>query len=138
MEIDREIAKIKKFNDKLENLLGSDDYTKFKAAFKEYKNNALQTIDSFCTQLFEAFFGSQDVVCHLEVVNYVTRKQILIQLCDQVQQRHRDMFVTLTTTHFQACENKPRTKPVGENQPESDDRLCIVCYKSENLYAAKC
>jgi len=40
-QIDREMDRIRKFNDKLENLLGSDDYKKFKAAFLEYKHNAL-------------------------------------------------------------------------------------------------
>ena len=63
-------------------------YQNFKKVFKDYKTNPRILIDDYAKQLFEAFFGSVNPVCYLEVSNYQLRKQVLIQLEEEIHQRH--------------------------------------------------
>ena len=77
---------------KIENLVGSDAYKIFIEGFRDYKTNPKATIDEYTSKLFEAFFGSKEPVCHLEVANYLIRKQELIKLEEEVHKRHLDRY----------------------------------------------
>jgi len=46
----------------------------FKKCFREYKTSNHPNIDVFCNKLFEAFFGDEFAVCHLEVDQYMKKK----------------------------------------------------------------
>jgi len=117
-------------------------------------------LDSFVEELFEVFFGQKTLaVCHLEVQNYMKKKQILIILTENVEKRHQDRYNELIKAHFQLCENAPRSKlpeqikpknaqivevynSEGELQEEQAftklSEACVICYKTENLFVSKC
>ena len=68
------MERIKKIGNRIESLLSKDDLKKFKKTFKDYKTSTSGAVDDYCSQLFFLFFGSKEVVCHLEVPNFLDRK----------------------------------------------------------------
>ena len=136
----------RKLLQKIHNLIGDQNLEVFKAGFKNYKTNSKAQIDDYAKSLFRAFLGDEEPVCSLEVPNYQTRKQVLLGLEDEVFPRHSERYASLVKNHFLSCEAKPRTKKINEENGQTgvadresqDQALCIVCYKSEELYAAKC
>ena len=85
---------------KIENLLGADSFKIFIEGFRFYKTDAKAIIDGFAISLFKAFFGDENPVCHLEVSNYVLRKQTIIQFEDEVHFRHRDRYTSIINDYF--------------------------------------
>ena len=65
----------------------------FIKAFKKYKTENHPDLDMFVEDLFEVFLGHRTLaICHLEINNYLMKKQILIKLDENVQARHLDRF----------------------------------------------
>ena len=69
-EEERLIEQKKKELRQIERFVGEASYQIFKEAFKKYKTNPAATIDQYCKDLFHAFLGAEEPVCHLEVDNY--------------------------------------------------------------------
>jgi hypothetical protein len=110
------------FARKIENLLGTESFQIFKVCFKSYKSGQTLKVDDYCKALFEAFFGSREPVCWLEVSNYALRKQVLQSLDDEVMSRHQDRFKELVKEHVAACEKKQRTaKSIAKLDPDNPD-----------------
>jgi hypothetical protein len=54
--------------------------------FKKYKSESHPNLEVFLEDLFELFFGHRTLaVCHHEVTDYMSKKQILIRLADNIQ-----------------------------------------------------
>ncbi len=76
------IEQKKKELNQIKNFVGEESYLIFKAGFKIYKTLPIATIDQYCKDLFHAFLGAEEPVCHLEVENYTIRKQLFKRLED--------------------------------------------------------
>ena len=95
------MQEIRAFLSSLEKIIGAKSYTAFKTSFSNYKRAVHPSIDDFTKELFDCFFGEPEVaVCHLEVQDYVLRKQMLIKLRSHVEQRHQDRYEELIFLHF--------------------------------------
>ena len=81
-EEEKLIEQKKKELRQIENFIGETSYQVFKDGFKMYKTSPTATIDQYCKDLFHAFLGAEEPVCHLEVENYKLRKQLFTRLED--------------------------------------------------------